>query len=108
MDHHRWAPYENLYTDIDAGLGRRLFASSGGLNRGNHTAAGATFWNIRAKRPTGWPNSLGNDAINVIAIPTNGTSILEADGRWFETIPPGQVQPANLYRAMLERRLNHH
>lgn len=30
LDHHRWAPYENLFTDIDAGLGNRLFQSSGG------------------------------------------------------------------------------
>ncbi len=105
MDHHRWAPYENLYTDLDAGEGGRLFASSGGLNRGNHTAAGATFWNIRAGQPTGWPGSLGHHAINVVAVPTHDPSILEPDGRWFEAIPPGQVEPANLHRAMLEKRL---
>ena len=105
MDHHRSAPYENLFTDIDGGEGGRLFASSGGLNRGHHTAAGATFWNIRAKRHTGWPSSLGIDAINVVAIPTDSSSILDPEGRWMETIPPGQIHPANLYHAMRQKRL---
>ena len=105
MDHHRWAPYENLFTDIDAGEGTRLFSSSGGGNRGLHTAAGATFWNIRCKRPTQWPSNLGIEAINVVALPTNPPSVLEPNGRWLEAIAPDQVQPANLYQAMLQRRL---
>ena len=111
MDHHRWAPYENLFTDIDAGKGTRLFASSGGGMRGNHSAAGATFWNIRAQRAAAWPK-WGVDAINIVAVP-----IIAADkpagplpeptasqGRWLEPIEPGKIEPANLYEAMKARR----
>lgn len=111
MDHHRWASYENLFTDIDAGKGTRLFASSGGGNRGNHSGAGATFWNIRAEKPSRCPN-WGIDAITIVALPiTGGESIAAAlpsptaeQGRWLELIPPGQLQPPNLYEAMKARR----
>ena len=105
MDHHRWAPYENLYTDIDAGLGSRLFKSSGGGMRGLHTAAGATFWNIRARTTVPWPVDFGPDAINIIGLPMQGQQVLDANGRWLEQIPPGQLQPADLHAAMLARRL---
>ena len=111
MDHHRWASYENLFTDIDAGKGTRLFASSGGGNRGNHSGAGATFWNIRAEKPSRFPN-WGIDAITIVALPiTGGDSIAAAlpsptsqKGRWLELIPPGEVEPRNLYDAMKARR----
>jgi hypothetical protein len=29
----------------------------------------------------------------------------DADGRWFEAIPPAALSPANLYEAQLQRRL---
>jgi len=105
MDHHRWAPYENLYTDIDAGQGGRLFKSSGGGQRGLHTAAGATFWNIRARTTVPWPKDFGPDDINLIGLPIQGLPALEANGRWLEQVPPGQLQPADLHAAMLAHRL---
>ena len=104
MDHHRWAPYENLYADIDGGEGTRLFASSGGLNRGQHSAAGATFWNIRSKRKVVWPSRLGPDAVSVVGVPSDAPPILEPEGRWFEPIPPEQLRPKKLHQAMLQRR----
>ncbi len=105
MDHHCWASYENLFTDIDAGLGHRLFQSGGGSDRGLHTAAGATFWNIRAQRASGWPKSFGPDCINLIGLPINTPPILTASGKWLETIAPGKLQPPDLHAAMLARRL---
>ena len=59
FDHHVRAPYENLWTDIDAGAGTRLWASGGGNGLGRHCGTRETFWNIRAKRqpsapPPGW------------------------------------------------------
>ncbi|GIX02290.1 MAG: hypothetical protein KatS3mg112_1227 [Thermogutta sp.] len=111
FDHHRWVPYENLFTDIDAGLGSRLFASSGGDMRGNHTAGGETFWCIRTQKPVRWPTSLGIDAINLV-----GLNVADADqavpvlpsptdltGRWCEPIPPQKLFPPNLYEAMRAR-----
>ncbi|MBM4094088.1 MAG: hypothetical protein FJ276_32470 [Planctomycetes bacterium] len=105
MDHHRWAPYENLFTDIDAGEGKRLFASSGGGHRGAHTAAGGTFWNIRTRQPAPRPTSLGIDAINVVGVSLRESKPDLPAGLWYEAIPPEQLRPANLHEAMLGRRL---
>lgn len=55
LDHHRWGPYENLFTDLDLGAGTRVWVSGGGGNRGKHSAAGATFWNLRTKSPIELP-----------------------------------------------------
>jgi hypothetical protein len=104
MDHHCWASCENLFTDIDAGEGRRLFASGGGGNRGLHTAAGATFWNIRGRAPSGWPASFGPDAMNMVGLPLRDPQALDLNGRWIEALAPGSVQPADLHAAMLARR----
>lgn len=112
MDHHRWASYENLFTDIDAGSGRRLFASSGGGNRGNHSGAGATFWNIRSERAAPWPN-WQMDAINIIGVrivdPAKVVPQLpepsDLKARWLEAVEPERLRPANLYEAMKTRRL---
>ncbi len=111
FDHHRWAPYENLFTDIDAGIGSRLFASSGGDTRGNHTAGGETFWCIRTQRPVRWPASLGIDSINLVGLDVADAaqavpvlpSPTDLTGRWCEPIPPGKLFPRNLHEAMRAR-----
>lgn len=105
MDHHRWAPYENLFTDIDAGDGARLFQSSGGGERGHHTAAGETFWNLRTRQPAPSPKSLGNHAINVVGVGLRDAADKMPAGLWCEPIAPGDLRPQNLYRAMLRKRL---
>lgn len=105
MDHHRWAPYENLFTDLDGGDGSRLFASSGGGQRGAHTAAGETFWNIRTKKPVAWPKNLGIDAIQVVGLNTPGEPTVTS-GRWIESIPPLALQPADLHAAMAKKRMS--
>lgn len=114
FDHHRWAPYENLFTDIDAGAGRRLFSSSGGGMRGNHTAGGETFWGIRTQQPVRWPKSLGIDAINVVGLNVSDAAeavrslppATELTGRWCEPISPETIHPQNLYEAMHKKRLS--
>lgn len=106
MDHHRWAPYENLFTDIDAGEGSRLFESSGGGNRGLHTAAGATFWNIRARRPSAWPENFGPDQINIIGVAISAPRSVDPEGRWHEDIAPDHLEPRDLHAAMAARRLS--
>ena len=105
MDHHRWASYENLFTDIDAGLGKRLFQSSGGGQRGLHTGAGETFWNIRSSSLVPWPTDFGPDLINIIGLPMSDPQTLDANGRWLENFSPGQLQPRDLHAAMLAKRL---
>jgi len=101
MDHHRWAPYENLFTDIDAGRGTRLFASSGGGHRGRHSAAGATFWNIRAARPAVLPEGFNHSILVGVAL-DEARSRLTPDV-WREPINAGRVIPPNLFEAMRRR-----
>lgn len=107
LDHHRRAPFANLYTDIDAGLGRDLFRSGGGAALGRHSAAWTTLWNIRTDRPQTWPAGWGPDRMNLIGVTTDGPSFTSVNGRWFEAIQPAELQPANLYEAQLQRRLTH-
>jgi len=104
FDHHRWAPYENLYTEIDAGDGTRLFESSGFPIQGAHTAAGATFWNIHTRRMVNWPQDFGPPEINFVAVRINAPSERSLNGRWFEPYTPGDIQPPNIYVAMAQRQ----
>jgi hypothetical protein len=105
MDHHKSAPYENLFTDIDAGDGTRLFGSGGAGGNGNHSAAGATFWNIRSKQEAVWPEAFALDAMNMVALKMRGRDMKKPEGRWIETIRPGNISPPNLHLAMLQKRL---
>ena len=43
-------PHANLFTDIDAGEGTRLWECGGGAALGKNSGAWDTFWNIRARR----------------------------------------------------------
>jgi len=38
-------------------------------------------------------------------LPLTNQPALNLDGRWLERFPPGQLEPADLYAAMLARRL---
>ncbi|OAI56195.1 hypothetical protein AYO49_00910, partial [Verrucomicrobiaceae bacterium SCGC AG-212-N21] len=105
MDHHKSAPYENLFTDIDAGDGTRLFQSGGADGNGNHSAAGATFWNIRSKQWIEWPEQFQLDAMNLVALKMRGRDVKAPDGRWIETIRPGGIAPPDLHLAMRQKRL---
>ena len=101
------APYENLFTDIDAGDGTRLFNSGGSPGTGNHSAAGSTFWNIRSKQEAVWPEDFQMDAMNFVALKMRGKDAKKPDGRWIEAIHlhPGHVVPPDLHLAMLQKRL---
>lgn len=106
FDHHRWAPYQNLFTDIDAGHGSRYFASGGTNTRGRHTAAGATFWNIRGEQPAKLPNSDFGPPSGLFFVGVYGLDPAEAPEGWHvEAIAPSSLVPANLYAAQLSRRL---
>ncbi|MDZ4800829.1 MAG: glycosyl hydrolase family 28-related protein [Bryobacteraceae bacterium] len=88
FDHHKRAPYENLYTNIDAGAGTRPWMSGGGDALGRHCGARETFWNIHAAAPlkpppAGW---------------APGSIILSG-------LAPERVEPVNLHTEQLARRL---
>lgn len=105
FDHHKKAPYDNVFTDLDLGKGSRMWKSGGGADLGRHCGARGTFWNIRAKTPQTHPGAFGPASMNLVAVETRDRQTTEPKGRWIETIPPGTIEPANLYDAQLKRRL---
>ncbi|NQU47897.1 MAG: hypothetical protein HQ519_04565 [Planctomycetes bacterium] len=106
FDHHRRAPFENLFTNLDVGAGTRMWHCGGGASLGKHCAARGTFWNIRAAQPQQYPPSkFGPLSMNLVAIETEQASIKDPAGKWFEAIAPQQIAPQNLHEAQLKSRL---
>ena len=106
LDHHKYAPYANLFTNLDAGAGTQLWVCGGGAARGKNCAAWGTFWKITAARPLAWPpESFAPDLINIVGLTTDQPSVLRSNGRWFEAIAPDELEPQNLWRAQLAKRL---
>lgn len=106
LDHHRYAPNENLFTELDAGAGTRLWKCGGGAALGEHCGARGTFWNIRSARPLNYPPAgFGPPSMNLVGLETTQPSETNAESKWFEAIPPAQLQPQNLHAAQLQRRL---
>jgi hypothetical protein len=89
LDHHKRAPYANLYTNLDAGEGTRLWMSGGGDALGKHCAGLGTFWNIRAERAIpAPPERFDPGSLNIVGVGGDA-----------------KVTPANLHEAQLQRRL---
>ncbi len=106
FDHHRRGPYENLFTDIDVGVGSRVWASGGGAALGRHSAARATFWNLRSERPISLPGrNFAPPMINIVGVRSESEPSTETNGLWFEPIEPEKIEPQNLYESQLERRV---
>ena len=106
MDHHKRAPYSNLFTQIDAGKGTHLWHCGGGKNLGKNSAAYETFWNIKTTQPQKYPpNSFAPPLINIIGINSEEEAVTDKKGKWFEPIPPEKLLPQNLYKAQLAKRL---
>jgi len=100
-DHHCNAPYENLFTDLDAGDPSRLYVCGGRGDRGPHSGIHTTFWNIRGKgtfaKPPDWPR------INLVAVGDGGGSAKGGSDAWIE--PLRDVWPPDLHQAQQARRL---
>jgi hypothetical protein len=106
IDNHRHAPYENLFTQIDAGLGTRLWSSGGSRGQGKHTAAGAVFWNIKTKKDlTLPPPDFAPDGGLVLAGLKMRARKSEAGKHHLENISAGNLEPPNLHEAQRTKRL---
>ena len=106
FDHHKDTPYDNLYTDIDCGLGSRVWHCGGGDGLGRHCARGGTFWNIRAVRPIAPPpKEWGAPGMTMVGFTTTTPERLDPQGLWFEAVAPEQLAPRDLHAAQLARRL---
>jgi hypothetical protein len=107
LDHHKYAPYGNLFTNLDAGAGTQLWVCGGGAALGKNAAAWNTFWRIEADRLLHWPpDRFAPDLINIVGLTTDQPSLRQPQGRWFEAIEPDQLEPKNLWDAQRDKRLD--
>jgi hypothetical protein len=104
LDHHSNAPYENLFTEVDVGNPSRLWICGGREDRGPHTAARTTIWNLRYSDVGKLPPAPDWPQINIVGVRGYGPNMTQ-DHAWVESCD-GDVAPANLYRAQLAHRLN--
>jgi hypothetical protein len=92
FDHHKRAPYENLFTNIDVGAGKRVWKCGGGASLGKNCGTRGTFWNVRAEQAIQPPpKSFGPPTLNLVGVHGIGKT--------------GPVTPLNLHQAQLQRRL---
>jgi Pectate lyase superfamily protein len=105
FDHHRYVPYENLFTDIDVGAGDTLWngsrtQDSGDASGGPVAGARTTVWNIRASAAQlplpGWPQL---NVIGMLRYPTQ-----KGGNVWVEQLDPTALFPSNLHLAQLAFR----
>ena len=106
FDHHKRAPYEILFTDIDLGLGTRPWKCGGGAGLGKNAGARVTFWNLRAAGPLAEPpKDFAPWSLNLVGVDVGGSQVLEPAGAWREIMPTEQLQPVDLHEAQLAARL---
>lgn len=105
LDHHKKAPYDNVFTNLDAGAGTRLWKCGGGADLGRQCGAHGTFWNIRAQKTQSHPGGFGPPSLNLVAVQPENRPRTEPNGRWFEVIAPEEIRPQNLHTAQRDRRL---
>ncbi len=105
LDHHKRAPYENLFSNLDLGKGERMFMSGGHDGIGRNAAAGNTYWNLASRSSVEMPEGFGPARLNFVGVRIRARGKPQADGLWVEAIRPGAVQPADLHLAMLQKRL---
>ncbi|MBT3290602.1 MAG: hypothetical protein HN380_24875 [Victivallales bacterium] len=105
FDHHKRAPYQNLFTDIDLGAGTRPWKCGGGGSLGKHCGARTTFWGIRAKHSIALPpRRFDPGSLNLVGLPSKAASRKQPGKSWIEAIPPADLSPIDLYQAQLKRR----
>ena len=113
LDHHRQNGSRNLFTQIDTGLGRKFWLSSGLNVSGIQCGAWETFWNIDSNLEQDFPswapsgNAFCRGYINLVGIHTVSAPVTNAAPRWFEAdIGPGELEQPNLYEAMRIKRFS--
>ncbi|QIP12460.1 DNRLRE domain-containing protein [Spirosoma aureum] len=109
IDHHNHDQRNNLFTNLDMGVGSRPY-ESGGKAKPTGISLQTTYWNLYAQRDMQYcdqyetssdpDKSRNNVAVGVRTIRPSETP--DARGNWFETITPARLYPADLYTAQLE------
>ncbi|MBK1792736.1 discoidin domain-containing protein [Persicirhabdus sediminis] len=113
QDHHMWAPYANLFTNLHTQDASRIWQCGGARNkpRGTNAAARPTSWNISYDGSSlmNLPSATEFPMQNVVGILGYTEAILDATDtstteRWVESME--NVYPQDLYQAQLEKRFN--
>ena len=92
FDHHKKAPHGNVFTDIDAGAGNRIWRCGGGANLGRQSGGWETFWNIRAAKALGYPPAgWGPWSMNLVGFTTASGVDQGAVGRLVRGHRPGEA-----------------
>ena len=115
IDHHRRAPHDNLFTEIETGAGTRVW-KSGGVWRGfgPHSGAYNTYWNITRKNGSTFvplpTDSTDFNASNIaqdfglnlnFIFNTNQSSKRNANDSWLVEDRSRNLCAPNLYEAMV-------
>jgi Pectate lyase superfamily protein len=104
MDHHREANYSSLFSNLDCGAGTRPFNSGGSGNRGAHSGAYSTYWNIRASRSLQLPALDFGPLLNFVGIDLKANGPASPYQWMIEPVAPGKLCPLDLHSAMKMRR----
>lgn len=106
LDHHRRAPYENLFTQIHVGEATRVWVSGGSRGLGLHSASGGTFWNLDSKKRFSLPDEeFGPPGLIFVGLNAEAPKGVAKTAGWhYESIRPGALQPPNLHEAQLAKR----
>jgi len=102
FDHHRKAPYENLFTEINIGEGSDLWLSGGDEDAGPPSGARETLWNVMAETPQSFPTFAIQ--MNLIGVTTELHDDPKMEGNWIEAIDPSALTPPNLFESQLALR----
>ena len=106
LDHHRRAPYENLFTNLHVGKGSRIWRCGGGQDLGAHCGARGTFWNLQSDNPVRPPDkNFGPWSLNLVGVEMAVAPSTEAGARWYEHVYGGPILPENLHTAQYEYRV---
>jgi Pectate lyase superfamily protein len=102
MDHHREANYSSLFNNLDCGACTRPFDSGGSGNRGAHSGAYSTYWNIHGHSALKFPAPDFGPLLNFVGLTAKG----EAGSSPYQWLVDSRaICPTDLYGAMLARRL---
>ena len=106
FDHHKEAPFSNLFSNIDCGAGTRIWSCGGGADLGRNSGGWTTFWNLRTQKMLAYPPAkFAPWSINVVGITTADRPVKIPDGKWYETVKPESLSPQDLHAAQLACRL---
>lgn len=107
MDHHREANYSTLFSNLDCGAGTRPFDSGGSSNRGAHSGAYSTFWNIKATSALKLPAPDFGPLLNFIGLQLSQPvgSDQASSFHWLVEPVSAGVCPVDLHHAMQVARL---